>query len=222
MGWYLAKGWEDQDDGIDMVLVHYSWSPLGHGPDWGAVHECRVLEDLGGFPRRRRKVLSMPAAVWDGGGWNPEFALHHYFEVFQRGGQWTTQLYTEEIASRELEFYDEPGLITNICIYWGVGDFTAPVYSPMEDPRFPSDSEFTSIRYYDYQDKARYHWAKAQMLSEIPPPHRWWARMWGPRGSTLVQQYHIGRMYPEDQQGEFFYGPDGVTHAGGSHWTHLL
>lgn len=60
------------------------------------------------------------------------------------------------------------------------------------------------------------------MLAELDRPLRWQGRMWGPRGATLVQQYHIGRMYPEHEQGEFFYGPDGVTHAGGSHWVNQL
>jgi hypothetical protein len=60
------------------------------------------------------------------------------------------------------------------------------------------------------------------MLQQIELPHRWRARMWGPRGSTLVQQYHLGRMYPAHEQSEAFYGPDGVTHPGGSHWVHHL
>jgi hypothetical protein len=46
--------------------------------------------------------------------------------------------------------------------------------------------------------------------------------MWGPVGATLLQQYHIGRMYPEDQRGEFFSGPDGSSAPGGSCWVHRL
>jgi hypothetical protein len=224
LSWYLRKDWEDDADGIDLVLLHYTVSLPGMPADWGQAHECRPLEDRGGLPRRRAKVISLPTAVWDHrfDGWNHEYTLHHYFEVFQHGGQWTTQHYAEDIVSRELEFYDEAGLITNICVYWSVHDWEAPTYSPMEEPRFPSDSEFASIRYYAYQDKPRYHESKYHMLREIPAPHRWRARMWAPRGSQVLQQYHIGRLYPEHERGEFFYGPDGVTEPGASAWVHQM
>jgi hypothetical protein len=92
----------------------------------------------------------------------------------------------------------------------------------MEDPRFPADSEFASIRYYGYWDKPRFHHAKAKMLEALPLPHVWRARIWGPRGSSVLQQYHIGRMYPEHEQREVFLGPDGPTHEFGSSWVYLL
>lgn len=223
MGWYLTKGWYDQGDGIDAVLIHYTWSPSGHGPDWRRVHECRALLDVGGSPRGRKKVLSMPTAWDDGhGGRSHEYALHYYFEVFQHGGQWSSELFSEQIASRELEFYDESGYITNLCIHWSVDSWEAPVYSPMEEPRFPHDSEFASIRYYAYQDKPRYHEAKYHMLAQIPPPHRWRGRMWGPQGATLIQQYHVGRTHPEHERAEGFLGPNGRTEACGDSWVHHL
>lgn len=221
MSWYLRKEWVDQDERLDAVLLHYTWGPVGYGPDWGSLHEWRPLMASGGH---RFKVVSMPTSVWDDrhGGWNPFYAFHYYFEVFAGGGRWTTETFTDDIVSVELEFVDEPGLITNLCIYYAVNDWGAPSYSPMEDYRFPQDSEFTSLRYYGYQDKPRYHHAKYHMLQEIPTPHYWKGRMWGPRGARLVQQYHIGRMYPENEQGEFFYGPDGADHPAGSHWVHEL
>jgi hypothetical protein len=223
LSWYLQKEWVDQDDGIDMVLIHYTWTPFGRDPDWN-MHEWRPLGDGGGYPRRRTKVLTLPREVWDDswGGPAREYAFHHYFEVFQSGHRWTTDTFTEEIVCRDLEFVDEQGLITNICIHWAVDDWTAPVFSPMEDPRFPGDSEFTSVRYYGYQDKARYHEAKFWMLDQLPLPHRWRASMWGPRGSKLLQQYHIGRMFPEHEAGEIFLGPNGATEPTGDSWVHEL
>ena len=88
-------------------------------------------------------VLRMPRDVWDiDNGWpTPEYRFHYYFEVFQHGNRWTTDLFSEDIVYRDLEYVDNTGWVTNICIYWSVGDWTAPVYSPMEDPRFPTDSE---------------------------------------------------------------------------------
>ena len=224
MSWYLRKEWVDQEDGIENVILHYTWSPQGGWPDWGRHHQSRVLLDAGGYPRRREKVIAMPREIWDDGrgAAHPEYRLHYFFEVFQHGRQWTTDLFTEEIACRDLEYVDHSGWITNICIYWAVDDWRAPIYSPMEDPRFPMESEFTSERYYAYWDKDRYHHAKFHMLGEIPLPHHWRSRMWGPRGSTVVQQYHVGRMYPPEEKGETWLGPDGPSDPGGNYWMHQL
>jgi hypothetical protein len=223
MTWYLTKTWTDPDGEVDAVQIHYMWTPVGDGPFFDGTHQTRWLADWGGLPRRRGKVLSLPRSIWTGGRWSDDgFALHHYFEVHGRHGRWTTDTVTEEIVTRDLEFVDHQGAITNICIHWAVDNWMAPTYSPMEDDRFPADGEFASVHYYGYEDKPRFHRTKAEMLYQIPLPHRWRARMWGPRGSTLVQQYHVGHLYPEHERGEAYVGPDGMTMPCGSHWVHQL
>jgi hypothetical protein len=225
VSWYYPKGWTDQEDGVEQVLIHYVCTPPGQWPDWSWGHESRVLEDRGGFPRTRLKVLRMPRAVWDmEHGWDaPEYRFHHYFEVLQHGHRWTTDLFSEDIVYRDLDYVDDVGWATNICVYWSVGDWVAPVYSPMEDPRFPGDSEFRSTKYYSYWDKDRFHSAKSAMLQAMERPHRWQARMHGPRGADLVQQFHVGRMHPPHEKDEFWLGPDGRSAPGGdSWWVHRL
>jgi hypothetical protein len=89
----------------------------------------------------------------------------------------------------------------------------------MEDPRFPSDSEFTSERYYAYQDKDRFSWGKSQMLDHLPLPHHWRSRIWAPRGAPVLQQFHIGHLYPPEETVETWLGPDGPSGPGGGHWV---
>jgi hypothetical protein len=221
VSWYLQKTWVDQEEGIDGVIIHYWCSALDRPPDFTAHHESRVLHDWGGG--RRAKVLKLPRQIWDEEwGWSVEYAFHHQFEVVQGENRWSTAVVSEAITSKELEYVDNTGFITNICVHWAVNDWTAPAYSPMEDERFPDDSEFSSLRYYGYQNKGQFHYAKAAMLNQLSLPHRWLGRIWGPRGSTVLQQYHIGHMYPEHEQTEFFLGPDGPTHEFGSSWGHLM
>ena len=221
MSWYLRKEWIDQDDGIEGVVIHYTSSPRGRGVDFGHFHDSRPLQQAGGG--RRMKVLAMPRQVWtDGAGWCDEYTFHYRFEVFAAGAKLDHRALQRRHREPRARIRDQDGAITNICIHWAVGDWMAPVYSPMEDPRFPADSEFASIRYYGYWDKPRYHQAKAAMMAQIPLPHLWRSRIWGPRGSTVVQQYHIGHMYPENEQAETFLGPDGRTTEFASSWTHQM
>jgi hypothetical protein len=225
VSWYYPKGWTDAEDGIEQVLIHYVCTPPTQWPDWSWGHETRVLQDLGGYPRQRLKVLRMPREIWDmDNGWpTPEYRFHYYFEVFQHGGQWTTDLFSEDIVYRDLEYVDNDGWVTNICIYWALGDWRAPVYSPMEEPRIPPDSEFQSTRYYAYRDKDRFHYEKYHMLRALNLPHRFESRMYGPRGATLVQQYHVGRLYPPEEKSETWLGPNGPSAPGGDNcWVHYL
>jgi hypothetical protein len=225
VSWYYPKGWTDAEAGVEQVLIHYTWTPPTQWPDWSWGHETRVLQDLGGFPRQRLKVLRMPREVWDmENGWpTPEYRFHYYFEVFQGGGRWTTDLFSEDIVYRDLEYVDHDGWITHICIYWSVGDWNAPVYSPMEDPRFPIDSEFRATKYYSYWDKERFHYEKYHMLRGLELPHRFQSRMWGPRGGDLLQQYHVGHMYPPEEKSETWIGPNGASPPGGDNcWVHHL
>jgi hypothetical protein len=94
----------------------------------------------------------MPRGVHDehGGGLSLEYRLHYFFEVWQDGRNWHTDLESQDIVYRDMEYVDNEGWVTHLCVYWSVYDWQAPVYSPMEDPRFPADSEFTSERYYAY------------------------------------------------------------------------
>lgn len=224
MSWYLVKDWVDQEDGIERVVIRYALTPPSQSPNWSWRHESRELFDLGGRPHRRAKVLKMPREVWDlDNGWaTPQYRLHYFFEVLQHGQWWTTDLSTDEIVYKDLEYVDEEHVFTHLCVFWGVGGWTAPVYSPMDDPRVPADSEYTGPRYYGYEDKERFHYEKARLLGQLEGPLRWQGRIWGPQGSTALQQYHIGRLYPSDTKAEGYLGPDGLTAEGGDHWVHEL
>src|SRR4030095_13315298 len=106
---------------------------------------------------------------------------------------------TRAVCTRDMESVDNEGWVTHLCVYWSVYDWQAPVYSPMEDPRFPADSEFTSERYAASWDKGPSSYAKSQMLAQLPLPHHWRSRIWAPRGAPVLQQFHIGHLYPPEE-----------------------
>jgi len=221
--WYMKREWLDQEPGIEAVYMHYTWTPLGHGPDWSQHWEARPLEKhatlkegIGGTilvdlcqsevkerpakspDNARVRVIKLPTGIWDPqtNTWSEEFLFHHYFEIHQNGSVWNTELFTEVIVSRDVEYVDWDGNVVGTCAHWSVFDFDAPQYCPSEIPefieRFGLDNEFRSDRFYTYPDRSYYFRSKALMLREIPLPHRWRSKVWGPRGAKVVQGWHVG------------------------------
>jgi hypothetical protein len=164
LAFYMKKTFVDPDPGIDLVKIHYTWTPLGETPDWGAHCETRLLprggvllrgmggttlDDAGQYVQTvsqrielpddgvRRKVLRLPTAVFDPatGRYTDTYALHHYFEAFRHGTRERSAVYTEEIVSKEVEFVDLQGHAGGLCLFWSIQDWDAPQYQPTEEPR---------------------------------------------------------------------------------------
>jgi len=166
MTFYIKKTFIDTEPDIELVNIHYTWSPLGETAHWDLHHETRamprggvLLRGMGGttidehgqyqqttserieLPDDgiRRKVLRLPKAIPDPaipGGYTERYALHHYFEVFRNGKREQSPLYTEEIISKEVEYLDFQGALGGMCIFWSIGDWDAPQYQPTEEPNF--------------------------------------------------------------------------------------
>lgn len=164
---YVKKNFIDPEPGIDLVEIHYTWTPLGQPPNWGAHGETRVMprggvllrgfggttvDDSGHYVETptetiqlpddgvRRKVIRLPNELQDPatGKYTDNYALHYYFEILRGGKREWSPLYTEEIVSKEIEFDDFPGMLGGVCIYWSIYDWDAPQYQPTEDPNFIS------------------------------------------------------------------------------------
>jgi len=166
LSFYLKKTYVDNGPGIELVNIHYTWTPLSELPNWEAHRETRMVPRGGVLVRGmggttldesgemvqtaserielpddgiRRKVLRLPNAIPDAaapGGYSENYAFHHYFEVFRDGKREQSPLYTEEIVSKEVEYLDFQGALGGMCIFWGVYDWDAPQYQPTEEPRF--------------------------------------------------------------------------------------
>jgi hypothetical protein len=165
MVFYMKKTYVDNAPDIELVNIHYTWTPVGQQPDWEAHRETRAMprggvlvrgmggttiDESGEIVRTaserielpddgvRRKVLRLPNAILDPatGQYTENYALHHYFEVFRNGKRELSPLYTEEIVSKEVEYIDFQGTLGGMCIFWTIYDWDAPQYQPTEEPRF--------------------------------------------------------------------------------------
>src|SRR5581483_9668516 len=111
MSFYMKRTYVDNGPGIELVNLHYTWTPLGEQPNWEALRETRVmprggvlvrgmggttLDDSGQYVQStserielpddgvRRKVIRLPKDILDPATntYVENYLFHHYFEVF--------------------------------------------------------------------------------------------------------------------------------------------
>jgi hypothetical protein len=166
MSFYIKKTYVDTEPGIELVNIHYTWTPIGEMPNWEAHRETRMMprggvlirgmggttvDESGQYVQTsserielpddgiRRKIIRLPKDIPDPsapGSYVENYAFHHYFEVFRNGKREQSALYTEEIVSKEVEYIDFQGNLGGMCIFWSVYDWDAPQYQPTEEHNF--------------------------------------------------------------------------------------
>ncbi len=164
MSFYIKKSYVDTEPDIELVNIHYTWTPIGQPPNWDAHRETRMmprggvilrghggttLDETGHWGQSvaervelpddgvRRKVLRLPNGMHDDNGWYHEhYAFHHYFEVFRHGQRHHSPLYTEEIVTKEIEYIDHVGNLGGMCVYWSIYDWDVAQYTPTEEENF--------------------------------------------------------------------------------------
>ncbi len=225
MYWYLKKSWYDPTPDVSNVKIHYVWGPHGSPPDWERYGQVRTLstyaERIEGKgrvsphegrsetrtvrplpPGMREKIIKIPQGFSNGhnGDIAPDgFLLHHFYEVKQDGHTYFTDTYVQEIVSWEVEYTDWQGAVLAVCAHWAIDDMETLAYTPTEDPRFTewygADNEFRSVKVYDHPDLLQWAGNKWRLLQQMPLPRRFRARLWAPKGSRIVQGWHVVHAY---------------------------
>ena len=228
MAFYIKRTYVDNVPDIEMVNIHYTWTPVGQQPDWEAHRETRSMPRGGTLVRGfggttldeageavqtmsetielpddgvRRKVLRLPFDILDPtqGKYVENYAFHHYFEIFRDGKREQSPLYTEEIVSKDVEFVDYQGNLGGMCIYWSISDWDAPQYQPTEVPEFiekyGEDNPYRSHKFYGSEDMEEFGRIRAEMLKTLSLPRRFVGKIRGPKGSQVLQSWHVGGMW---------------------------
>jgi hypothetical protein len=205
----IRRTWFDPAPGIELVQVHYTWTPPGADPDWEAA-DTRVLTPSGATPRLRTAVIEVPRRV----GGSTDYLLHHFFFVVRGAESLTSPVFTEEIVAREIVHEDPTGDWTHVGIAWGVSpgsaDLAAPNYTaaamdglPFEDAGAGAPAEPAPI----------HEFVRAQ-----PLPHVFRGLVWGPRGFDLRYVLHLVRAgSPRPEEDTEVWADDG-----GRPWTMTL
>jgi len=185
----LTKTWVDQEPGIEMVEIRYTWSPLGEAAKWNGEEETEVLSVVPNTnPRVRQVVIEVPRYLEN----KDSYQLHYRF-VFVRGGREEfSPIYTEEIVAQEVPYVDTAGRITEVRLLWSVNGWSAQNWTQarlaglnlqMIPTRPGHDIEGEGIA-----DDAIY-----ELIQTVPLPRRYVAKVWGPRGSSVEYVYQLLR-----------------------------
>ena len=184
----LTKVWVDPGPGIDTMEIRYTWCGPGSEPHWDGDEEAEVMTPLPGTdPCVRTATLEIPRYV-DG---SPSYLLHYRFGPGGEHISGYSPVITEEIVSRELDYLDSDGALTEVRVLWSVGGWSAPNWSQavldglpptVAAPRGPGDEQS------GVTDDAIY-----ELVRAVPLPHRYVARIWAPRGECVEYAYQLLR-----------------------------
>ncbi|NOT53122.1 MAG: hypothetical protein HOP18_00815 [Deltaproteobacteria bacterium] len=185
----LTKTWADQEPGVEMVEIRYTWSGVGEAARWNGQEESEVMSVVPNTtPRLRQGVIEIPRYL----DMNDTYQLHYRF-VFVRGGREEfSPIFTEEIVAHEVPYIDTVGRITEVRLLWSVNGWTAQNWTQAKleglnlttnEMRAGHDREGEGIA-----DDAMY-----ELIRTVPLPRRYVAKVWGPRGAAVEYVYQLLR-----------------------------
>ncbi len=193
----LTKIWIDNEPGINMVEIRFTWAAPGEAPRWEGNEETEVMNTVPGTnPSVRQAVIEIPRYLRD----KDSYVLHHRFLIVRNFREDVTRVFSEDIIANEVPYVDTEGRITEARVLWSVNGWTAQNWTqakleglPLQtDPTHPGhDSEGEGL-----EDDAIY-----ELIQTVPLPRRYVAKVWGPRGATVEYVYQLLRTnspLPED------------------------
>ncbi|RFU21993.1 hypothetical protein [Geodermatophilus marinus] len=204
----LRKTWWDPAPGIEMVQIHFAWTPPDGEPDWESA-ESRVMTP-GELSRLRTAVLEVPREL-DG---SREYLLHHFFYVV-RGTEWVSSpVFTEEVVTREVTWTDETGDWTHVGIGWGVSPGAPGLAAPNYTAAAMDGLTFEDAGAGAPPEPSPIH----EFVRAQPLPHVFRGLVWGPRGADVRYVVHLvraGSPRPEEDA-------EAWEDNGGAGWTITL
>jgi hypothetical protein len=185
----LSKVWVDRTPSTHTVEIRYTWSRLNEKPIWNGEEEAEVMSAVANsFPPTRLAVIEIPRYL----DHKPNYLLHYRFGGGGEFREGFNRDFTEEIVSKEVEYVDEEGRLTEVRVLWSVDGWSAPNWSQarlqglklnLGEHGAGHDAEGEGIA-----DQAIY-----ELVQTVPLPRRFVARVWGPKGATVEYVFQLLR-----------------------------
>src|SRR5829696_8080087 len=124
---YLRKEWQDPEEGIETVVLHWTTTRVVQKPNWKRAHAMTVM-----LPQPTSLPPIRSCSVWV----VPPFSrtrfliaesseeqrvlLHSFCEVVQRGRTWSTEPTRQEIRAEQVTYSDSSGDYTQAFLYYSL------------------------------------------------------------------------------------------------------
>lgn len=201
---FFRKDWRDADDGIEMVVLHWTATREEQPPNWRRAHATTVMNPQPGtYPALRSCQLwvippfSLTQLRAVNSEANARFLFHWFCEVTQRGRVWSTEVTTQNIRAETITYSETTGEYTQAWLYYSLDDFT-------QANRIAMSIDGLSIRYqhppilpeHEVRDKEYQLRAKrAQLVAQLPFPRIFRGQLWGPVGARALYSIHLSRQW---------------------------
>jgi hypothetical protein len=201
---FLHKDWQDAEDGIEAVVLHWTSTRLEETPNWRKAHQATMMTPRPSLtPGLRRCTLwitpPVPSRRLFVAG--PEqktagFLLHSFCEVIQRGRVWSTGITSQEIRAVTVSHVDPSAECTQAFLYYSLDDLAHINCVPMVLDGLPARYRFSPItlpegRLSDVEFRALAR--RSKFIARLPPPHMFRGQLWGPVGMRARYTVYLSR-----------------------------
>lgn len=199
----LRQEWQDPEDGIEAVVIHWMVTALAQEPIWRKPHQVTMMiPQPATTPGRRQGTLWVipPFSVARAFAMTEEespqgFLLHSFREVLQRGRTWNTEATSQEMRAATVSHVDRSAECTQGWLYYSLDGLTHVNCVPMFLRGLPDKFQLLSAwpvgesRDEDFELLAR----REKLIAQLPVPHIFYGRLWGPAQSRVLYSVYFNR-----------------------------
>jgi hypothetical protein len=123
--------------------------------------------------------------------------LHYRFGGGGESREGFNRDFIDEIVSREVDYVDSEGHVTEVRVLWGVGGWSAPNWSQAELKGLKLNSA-SGAKGQGIADQAIY-----ELVQTVPLPRHFVARIWAPKGATVEYAFQLLRTNSPRPESDF-------------------
>jgi hypothetical protein len=199
---FLRKEWQDPEEGIETVVLHWTTTGVDQEPNWKRAHSTAVLlPQFASWPIRRAcpvwvvppfsrtRFLSVESAE------TPRFLLHFFCEVSQRGRTWSTEPTRQEIRAEQITHSDRSGDYTEAFLYYSLDGLAYMNRVPMLLEGVPPKYQrLPSLPEHQASDAEYKAWTRrSHIVARLPVPYVFRGQLWGPVGTRALYSIYLRR-----------------------------
>jgi len=200
---FLGKEWQDPEDGIEMVILHWTSTPLGREPNWTRAEQAIMMIPQPATspvvrrcsiwvisPSSRGRLLTLEPQEKAGG-----FLLHYFFEVIQGGRTWSTEAFSQEIRAVTITHTDPSSECTHAFLCYSLDELENINRVPMLLEGLPAEYQFPpalpedTLSDKDYIARAK----RYELIAHLPLPHTFYGQLWGPKDARALYAVYFSR-----------------------------